>query len=381
MSNRQPHHYSRRILLVVIGMTPQIVTETLYKLVVCSDPAFVPTEVHLITTKEGADSARLALLGVEPGQGWFHRFTADFDVLGIRFDEEQIHIIADTEGQFIDDNQSTEHNRVAADFITDRIRTFTSDADSALHVSLAGGRKTMSFYAGYALSLYGRPQDRLSHVLVGREFQNHKDFFYPSPRPKRIEVGNRYYSSEDAQIILSDIPYVRMQQHIPRALLDGKEGFQETVEKIERLNGPATIHFKVAEKELELNGVTVELTDFEYAYYLWLCERARDRKPALAFGESNAMPDFLTVYARIVGKGSARYEHAEDLASLVERADSCDRYHLQANYLGPHRTRLERKLKARLGEKLARPFLIHNSESQGRVAYQISLPPETITIE
>jgi CRISPR-associated protein (TIGR02584 family) len=33
-------------------------------------------------------------------------------------------------------------------------------------MSIAGGRKTMGFYAGYALSLYGRAQDRMSHVLV-----------------------------------------------------------------------------------------------------------------------------------------------------------------------------------------------------------------------
>ena len=32
-----------------------------------------------------------------------------------------------------------------------------------MHVSIAGGRKTRGFLAGYTLSLLGRPQDRLSH--------------------------------------------------------------------------------------------------------------------------------------------------------------------------------------------------------------------------
>jgi len=31
-TTQQPEQYSKRILLLVIGMTPQIVTETLYKL-------------------------------------------------------------------------------------------------------------------------------------------------------------------------------------------------------------------------------------------------------------------------------------------------------------------------------------------------------------
>jgi CRISPR-associated protein (TIGR02584 family) len=41
----------------------------------------------------------------------------------------------------------------------------TADPQASLHVSIAGERKTMGFYVGYALSLFGRTQGRLSHVL------------------------------------------------------------------------------------------------------------------------------------------------------------------------------------------------------------------------
>ncbi|MCL2345013.1 MAG: hypothetical protein FWC58_04070 [Desulfobulbus sp.] len=53
------HRYPRRILLTVTGMTPQIVTETLYALIHPQPPAaaFVPTEIHLITTSSEARSA------------------------------------------------------------------------------------------------------------------------------------------------------------------------------------------------------------------------------------------------------------------------------------------------------------------------------------
>ena len=201
-----PHQHTKRILLVVIGMTPQIVTETLYKLAIESDPPFIPSEIHLITTQEGANSAKLALLGTEHDQGWFYTFCEDYGITGIRFSDAMIHIIADTEGQFINDNQSTEHNRIASDFITHKVKQLTEDDTTALHVSLAGGRKTMSYYAGYALSLYGRWQDRLSHVLVNFPFTNNKDFFYPRPKAERFECNNRYYSTDDANIILADIP-------------------------------------------------------------------------------------------------------------------------------------------------------------------------------
>ena len=58
--------YPRRILLAVTGLSPQVVTETLYALGVAAGQggadALMPTEVHLITTAQGAKIARTALL-------------------------------------------------------------------------------------------------------------------------------------------------------------------------------------------------------------------------------------------------------------------------------------------------------------------------------
>ena len=50
-----PHKYDKRILLVVTGMSPQIVTETLWALAVAQrDTPFVPTEIHVLSTREGS---------------------------------------------------------------------------------------------------------------------------------------------------------------------------------------------------------------------------------------------------------------------------------------------------------------------------------------
>jgi CRISPR-associated protein (TIGR02584 family) len=42
--------YPRRIFVAVVGMTPQVVTETLYALL--QEKGEAPTEIHLITTSE-----------------------------------------------------------------------------------------------------------------------------------------------------------------------------------------------------------------------------------------------------------------------------------------------------------------------------------------
>jgi hypothetical protein len=48
------------VLLAVTGLSPQVVTETVYALW-RRDPELVPTEIHLITTARGAEHARLNL--------------------------------------------------------------------------------------------------------------------------------------------------------------------------------------------------------------------------------------------------------------------------------------------------------------------------------
>jgi CRISPR-associated protein (TIGR02584 family) len=96
-----PEHYPRRILLCVAGLSPQIVTETLYALTVTGEPRFVPTEIHLLTTAEGAERARLTLLSDEPG--WFHRLRRDYGLPEIRFTLDTIHILRATDGRLLDD--------------------------------------------------------------------------------------------------------------------------------------------------------------------------------------------------------------------------------------------------------------------------------------
>jgi CRISPR-associated protein (TIGR02584 family) len=80
---RQPSQYKRRILLAVSGLSPQIVTETIYALAASPVSPFVPTEVHLITTREGAQRAELSLLSDD--LGWFHKLCKDYNLSDIQF--------------------------------------------------------------------------------------------------------------------------------------------------------------------------------------------------------------------------------------------------------------------------------------------------------
>ena len=63
-----PPTFPRRVLLAVPGLTPQIVTETLYALAVTQDPAWIPTEIRIINMAEGAKRARLSLRSIVDGR-------------------------------------------------------------------------------------------------------------------------------------------------------------------------------------------------------------------------------------------------------------------------------------------------------------------------
>ncbi len=273
-----PQRYPRRILLMVTGRTPQVVTETLYALTQRSDP-FVPTEVHLITTAEGAQDANLALL--DPTEGWFHRLCADYGLTGIGFDAGHIHSILDSDGQPVDDIRTEAEHRACADLITETVRDLTADEDgSALHVSLAGGRKTMTYYLGNALTLFGRPQDRLSHVLVPPPFETNREFFYPPPVSRRLYVEplKRWFDAKDGVVTLADIPFVRLRNSLPgrfKGLEDGAARFTEVVEVLQGALQPAAVTLDYRRGGLLLGeGSFVPLGPADLAFYGWLAARA-----------------------------------------------------------------------------------------------------------
>lgn len=165
----------KNILVAVTGASPQVLTETLYALY--TQGKIFPQEVYVITTQNAKDILVEGLFH----DGHWQRLITDYQMPAIKFDESHIWLIADDEGRVLDDAKAEADQTIMADFITRKTAELTADPDCSVHASLAGGRKTMAFYMGYAMSLYGREQDALSHVFVNDEFEFVKDFYYPTP--------------------------------------------------------------------------------------------------------------------------------------------------------------------------------------------------------
>ena len=344
----KPQDYATRILVAVTGLSPQIVTETLYALAPApSEPRFVPTKIRLITTEQGAARAKDSLL--TQNSGWFDRLKSDYRLPPIEFRPENVVVLKDRAGQPLDDIRTRDDNERTGDAITEQIRELTRDDDTALHVSIAGGRKTMGFYLGYALSLYGRAQDRLSHVLVTAPYESHAEFFYPAPQRRVIhDRDGRQYDAHDARVTLAEIPFVRMRAGLGRDLLDGSASFSTVVEEAQRALPPVGLVLDPSNCTVTAGGATFELKPSKFALYWLLARRVLRGHPAAHWSEADFMTQLLDYYGRIEMTGPGEYDRIET-AYEGGRGDKI---------VNPAKAHINRTLRQRLGERRAAPYLI-----------------------
>jgi CRISPR-associated protein (TIGR02584 family) len=366
----RPETYARRVLLAVTGLSPQIVTETLFALAVKRSPVWIPTEIHIITTRPGADNARLTLLSDDPG--WFHRLREDYGLPAIAFGIENIQVITGPDGLALEDILEDVHNAAVGDFITEKVRAITSDAAASVHVSMAGGRKTMGFYVGYALSLFGRPQDRLSHVLISQPFEALPEFFYPAPRTRVIHRNGQALDAKDARVQLGEIPFVRLREGLPKRLLDGRARFSEAVAEAQKALLPLALHLDAATRTVTAGGESFVLPPAQFAFYWMMAERCKTARGGLHRMDQGLGQELLAYYARLENVHSGVFEQAEKAYRSFDQ-DNFD----------PTKTHINGALRRALGERRAEPYLIVKLEKIADTRYHrfgLALPPEAITV-
>jgi len=187
------------ILICVSGLTPQIVTESLFCLAVKEK---IPiNEIYVLTTTRGKN----VILGKDP-----HPHTPKTALLKeIKnlcekyklklplFKEDENHIIvAKEESIELSDIRSDKDNILFPNKVCEFLKQKSSDPENVLYCSITGGRKSMSVHMANALSLFARENDRLIHVLTKEE--NEFKGFYPINK------------KEAKDLEIADIPFVRL---------------------------------------------------------------------------------------------------------------------------------------------------------------------------
>jgi CRISPR-associated protein (TIGR02584 family) len=264
----------KNILLAVTGLSPQVVTETLFG-IVKSDIEW-PDEIQIITTKKGKEQARLGLMvdGVST-LSMLEKFCHDYAKPVPALSEDTIFVVPDAQGNEVDDARSFEDQEALADFIVGHVAKICANPEVQLHASLAGGRKTMTFFLGYAMTLFSRLGDRLSHVLVNEAFEGNRDFYYPTPYTHVINGRgiNEKLDASKAQVILAEIPFIRQRQQLHKNTIKSFENesyrnltmFQNAINEIDTIN----ITFNLRQQTVTVMGKVIDFRKkvMELAFY------------------------------------------------------------------------------------------------------------------
>jgi len=370
-----PGQFERRVLLVTAGMSPAVVTETIWALANLKD-SFLPTEIHCVTTLQGKQRLTEAFVdGSHLRDLWVELDDAEGPVPKL-----EIHVVT-RGGRGLADIQIKEDNEALADLTTDLIRSFTDDAGSALHVSIAGGRKTMTFLGGYILSLFARPQDRLSHVLVDPRFEI-PGFFYPPKVPEKIlsRIGEEI-STSDAGITLADIPIVRLRSFLKSNPIAGDLSYSQVVQYAQKMIDPPSMIVDVPNRRLICQDIEVPFgkSDTAFALTLYLAQRVLEEggyfEAALTYEEfcdPREQSDFQKAQALV-----ARDIFALDDLKAKHEANAFEP--LTSNAFQTNKNRI----KSRIGEHLAGlagRYEVKSIRKGAQTAHGFELSPANIQI-
>ncbi len=204
------------VLLAVTGLSPAILTETVWALA-RENPPCLPGRVIVLTTQVGARCMEAALFSPLPEFGGATAWEALRKSLGAgpgQLIAEPPRVIAQPDpvsGRTLplDDIQSHADNETAATFILETVRGLVENPDHRLIASIAGGRKTMGALLHAALTLIGRENDRITHVLVPPPYDSLPGFLFPDqPGGALAARDGSLHAPAEARITLADVPFV-----------------------------------------------------------------------------------------------------------------------------------------------------------------------------
>jgi len=384
-----PRPSKKTVLLAVTGMSPAILTETVWALA-HENPPVVPDRIVVVTTLAGRAGIVGDLLDPRPAHNgsclWDDLLTAlgkakintrGTLLFGATGSDIRIFAARDPKTgrtRELEDIRTKEENEAAADFLLETLRSFTENEDCRVVASIAGGRKTMGALLYACMSLIGRETDRLTHVLVDEPFDDPRllpRFYFPAQRESKLKKADGgIANARMAAISLADVPFVALRNLFQRELRRLPGGFSALVqscrtEVAELAGGYLLLALHRAQNRAEVNGQTVSTTPREHLLLLFLAEHVGE-----PIGEVYSdLDDGLNAFREKIRQSATKesfgdWRGHESLKDVIRESDDTIRKlisSLRAKFskAGPAGVRVARALPAR-----------------GRIS--LDLPPETI---
>jgi CRISPR-associated protein Csx14 len=261
---------------------------------------------------------------------------------------------------------------------------FTNDPDNAVFFSIAGGRKTMSACLIAAAQLYGRPQDRIYHVLIAPEYESSRDFFYPPRQSVAIELrgqdGQPYFKeTRYALVNLVPLPFVSVREQISNDLLSKpQDPATLMLSLIKEESYTLTVDLsakKIIYKNMELDMMPTHLS--LYAFFVM-----QKKNCNFEINSCRACHKCFLDFQGIAGKQeqiTALYIKAKDGADIEEMSNT-GITRLTAENFNSYKTKIKTELTRGFGLRALAELAIESVGSKPDTGYGIALDREKIRV-
>jgi CRISPR-associated protein (TIGR02584 family) len=227
------------VLIAVTGLSPAVLTETIWTLAKHPQQPVIPDKIIVLTTQTGERKIKEQLFG--PDELWL---TLRKQLLGKNHESDPRLDFADTPDRIrvftrksggrrvqLDRMDTIEETEAVGDCLVEEIWNWVGRPDTQVFASISGGFKTMSALLYAAMTVLGGPQDRILHVLVGEPYDGGTKplFFWPkqpvqelkTTRPSSLGPAETLVRASKAKLVLTDV------QFPPLRRLFGDYGFKE----------------------------------------------------------------------------------------------------------------------------------------------------------
>jgi CRISPR-associated protein (TIGR02584 family) len=334
---------AQTVLLAVTGMSPAVLTETVWALA-REDPPVIPDRVAVVTTIAGRQAIERELHNPPDAEApdlWQELRLA---ILGPDADKLERLILEPPrlveapnprtgKADWLEDLRTPAENNATANFLLSELRRWTEAPETRLVVSIAGGRKTMGALLYACVSLLGRETDRLTHVLVNEPFEDARlkpKFYFPRQSRQHLHLADgRQYQAAEARIDLADIPFVPFRNLFARDLVRKPFSFVELVERCrvkvdEIARSNARLVLWRSKLRISVNGIVIPTSVREHLLLLFLAERAQAGVAALP-SYAAAFQDFnefsKRTYAARPPNDFSDWRHEAKLTVTVEEME------------------------------------------------------------
>jgi CRISPR-associated protein (TIGR02584 family) len=307
------------VLLAVTGMSPAILTQTIWALS-CNRPRTIPDRVVVITTAAGKEALAKELLTVRDNVGGETLWNAlRKAVLGRKAFStpklllEEICVVSLPDAQSgrscpLEDIRTARENQAVADYVLETVLRFTENPEVEIVASLAGGWKTLGALLYACLSMLGRPGDRITHVLLSPEYEGPLEpkFYFPGqPIQELWTPDGAILLAKNAGVELADVPFVCLRNLFPREFGQFPGSFMSLVHLYQSRIGMeqpnVSVELDQEHSVLRVGKDSIPLTFMEHAFLCFLAQRAQEGEPPLHGQKSvaNQFQGFLDNWAKI----------------------------------------------------------------------------------